>query len=256
MGRAAFLTERPIAHRGFHDAAAGRIENTLSAAAAAMARDFAIECDLQLTRDGEAVVFHDDTLDRLTDATGPLHGKTLAEVRAAAITGTDDPIPTLAELLDLVAGRVPLVIELKRQEKGDPALERRTAALLEAYTGPVAVMSFDPRSVQAMRSLAPALPRGMVADRFDDPGEASLSWGRRMALRHLLHAPSVRPDFIAYGIKALPANAPLLLRHLGLPLLAWTVRTPEDRALASRYADQIIFEGFDPSTDTAPAAPG
>ncbi|MCB1488289.1 MAG: glycerophosphodiester phosphodiesterase [Bauldia sp.] len=256
MGRAAFLTERPIAHRGFHDVAAGRIENTLSAAAAAVARDFAIECDLQLTRDGEAIVFHDDTLDRLTDATGPVHARTLAEVRAAAIAGTADRIPTLAELLDLVAGRVPLVIELKRQAGAEPHLERRTTALLADYPGPVAVMSFDPASVRAMRSLAPALPRGLVADRFDDPGEGELSWTRRMALRHLLHAWDVRPDFIAYGIKALPANAPLLLRHLGLPLLTWTVRTPEERARAARYADQIIFEGFDPATDTVPAESG
>ncbi|MCB1495757.1 MAG: glycerophosphodiester phosphodiesterase [Bauldia sp.] len=253
MGRAAFLTGRPIAHRGFHDAAAGRIENTLSAADAAIARNFAIECDLQLSGDGEAVVFHDDTLDRLTDATGPIHGKPLAELKSATIKGTGDRIPTLAELLGLVAGRVPLVIELKPQAGAEPLLEQRTVELLHPYEGPLAVMSFDPRSVRAMRSLAPALPRGMVADRFDEPGETGLSWGRRMALRHLLHAQAVRPDFIAYDINALPANAPLFLRHLGLPLLTWTVRTPAERALADRYADQIIFEGFDPAMDTAQA---
>lgn len=254
MGRGRFLTERPVAHRGFHDIAAGRVENTLSAAAAAVDRGFAIECDLQLTADGEAVVFHDDTLDRLTDSTGPVRDRSLAEIRAARLSGTDDRIPTLADLLAEIAGSVPLLIELKPQPGGD-ALERRTATILEGYSGPIAVMSFDPRSVRAMRSLAPHLPRGMVADRFDDAESESLSPLRRLALRHLAWAPMVRPDFIAYGVRALPANAPLLLRHLGLPLLTWTVRTPAERATAARYADQIIFEDFDP-TDTASAESG
>ncbi len=253
MARGRFLTERPIAHRGFHDSAAGRIENTLSAAEAAIGRGFAIECDLQFTADGEAVVFHDSSLDRLTSATGPVRERTLAEVKALAIVGTGDRVPTLADLLDVVDGRVPLVIELKPQIGDKPELEQRTASLLSRYHGPVAVMSFDPRSVRAMRFLAPAVPRGLVAERFDGADSRSLSPLRRLALRHLAHTPLVRPDFIAYDVRAHPANAPLLLRRLGLPLLTWTVRTLAERAVASRYADQIIFEGFDPTGDMGPA---
>src|SRR6187397_889121 len=110
----AWLTARPIAHRGYHDRGAGTIENTLSAAAAAIAKRFAIECDLQLTADGEAIVFHDDTLDRLTEAAvGPVRTRTLAELKAMALRDTHDRIPTLAEFLALIDDRVPLVAELK-----------------------------------------------------------------------------------------------------------------------------------------------
>lgn len=241
-----WLTARPVAHRGFHDRAAGRIENTLTAAEAAIARNFAIECDLQLTADENAVVFHDDTLDRLTKETGRVDRKSLAEVKAARLKDTDDRIPTLPELLEAIGGRVPLVVELKSHWNGDRRLERQVARTLGAYQGPLVVMSFDPDSVRAMRSLAPMLPRGLVADRFTDSEYDGLSKPRRFALRHLLNAPLVGAGFIAYDVKSLPATAPLLLRHLGLPLLTWTVRDKADRAIARRHADQMIFEGFDP----------
>lgn len=246
MARHRWLIARPVAHRGYHDRAAGRVENTLSAAAAAVVRGFAVECDVRLSADGEVMVFHDDTLDRLTTGTGPVSAKSLAELRAMSLRDSADRIPTLGDLLATIAGAVPLFIELKSDSDGDRRLAPRVAGILSGYAGRVAVMSFDPATVRAMRSLAPVLPRGMVADRFDDEESRSLSWSRRFALRHLLHAPTVRPDFIAYGVTALPANAPLLLRHLGLPLLTWTVRTPADREVARRYADQIIFEGFEP----------
>ena len=152
--------------------------------------------------------------------------RSLAELKATLLRDTDDRIPSLGELLATVAGAVPLFIELKSDGDGDRRIAPRIAGVLAGYAGRVAVMSFDPETMRAMRSLAPALPRGMVADRFDDEESRSLSWRRRFALRNLLHAPTVRPDFIAYGVAALPANAPLLLRHLGLPLLTWTVRHP------------------------------
>jgi glycerophosphoryl diester phosphodiesterase len=246
MAGPAWLTARPVAHRGFHDAAAGRIENTLSAAEAAIARGFAIECDLQLTADENAVVFHDDTLDRLTDASGRVDRKSLAEVKAARLNGTDDRIPTLAELLETVSGRVPLVVELKSHWNGDRRLERTVARALAADQGPLAVMSFDPESMRAMAGLAPSVPRGLVADRFTDAEYDDLSAGRRFVLRHLLEVARVGAQFVAYDVQALPASAPLFLRHLGWPLLTWTVRAAADRATAARYADQMIFEGFDP----------
>jgi len=246
VARLGWLIARPVAHRGYHDRAAGRVENTLSAAAAAVVRGFAVECDVRLSADGEAIVFHDEMLDRLTTATGAVGARTSAELKATRLRDTDDRIPTLGELLATIAGAVPLFIELKSDGDGDRQLAPRVAGVLAGYAGRVAVMSFDPEMARAMRSPAPALPRGMVADRFDGEDNRPLSSSRRLALRHLLHAPVVRPDFIAYGVSALPAAAPLLLRRLGLPLLTWTVRTPADREIARRYADQIIFEGFDP----------
>jgi glycerophosphoryl diester phosphodiesterase len=243
-----WLTARPIAHRGYHDRAAGRIENTYSAFAAAIERSFAIECDLRLTSDEEVIVFHDETLDRLTDGGGQPERLPLSTIRALNINGTSDRIPTLRDLLEQVAGRVPLVVELKSLWTGDRRLERVVADTLADYAGPVAVMSFDPASMRAMRAYLPHLPRGMLADRFDEAsGWEKLPALYRFAYRNLLLAPWVAPQFLAYDVKALPANAPLLIRHaFGLPLLTWTVRTVEERALAKRWADQIIFETFDP----------
>ena len=247
MSELDWLTARPIAHRGYHDRSAGRIENTLPAAEAAIAHNFAIECDLQPTADGRIVVFHDDELDRLTDASGPVTTRTLANLRAVRLRDSDAGIPTLEELLDLVDGRVPLIIELKSLWDGNRRLEQAVAPILADYTGPAAVMSFDPGSMVAMRRLAPSLPRGLTADAFaNGPDWGHLSWPARFALRHLLAAATVWPHFVSFGIDDLPASAPLMARHLGIPLICWTIRTPADREKARLYTDQITFEGFDP----------
>jgi glycerophosphoryl diester phosphodiesterase len=247
MAAPEWLTARPIAHRGYHDVARGRIENTLAAAEAAIARGFPIECDLQQTSDDRVVVFHDDTLDRLTTSSGPVERKPLAELRAATFRDGDAKIPTLEELLDLVDGRVPLAIELKSRFRGDRRLEAAAAAILADYSGPAVVMSFDPASMSAMRHLAPALPRGMLADRFRAQDWPMLSAAQRWTYATFAMAPAVQPSFVSYDVRALPASSPLALRHFfGLPLLTWTVRTARDRATAKAWADQIIFEGFDP----------
>ena len=155
MAAPVWLTAQPIAHRGCHDAAAGRLENTLAAAEAAMTRGFAIECDLQLTADAEAVVFHDDTLDRLTDLAGPVIRQPLAALRKARLKGSDAHFPTLEELLDLVDGRVPLIIEIKTDRMTDTApLCLAVRRVLEGYRGPVAVMGFNDDPVVAGRGSA------------------------------------------------------------------------------------------------------
>jgi glycerophosphoryl diester phosphodiesterase len=242
-----WLVRRPIAHRGYHDRAAGRIENTLAAAEAAIERDFAIECDLQVTTDGHPVVFHDDRLERLTDGKGPIRALSLTEVRSLALHGTAERIPTLAELLETTAGRVPLVIEMKSPWNGDRRLEQAAAPLLGGYRGPAAVMSFDPDSMRAMRELLPAMPRGLTADAFrPDPEMPPFTAWQRFRLRNLLAAPAVKASFVSYGISDLPALAPALIRRLGLRLITWTIRTPAELAKAKRYAEQITFEGFDP----------
>ncbi len=251
MSEFGWLTARPIAHRGYHDRSAGRIENTLPAAEAAIARDFAIECDLQPTADGRVVVFHDDVLDRLTEATGPVGARTLAELRAVRLRDSDAGIPTLEELLDVVDGRVPLIIELKSQWTGDRRLEKAVAPILTDYSGPAAVMSFDPMSMVAMRRLAPALPRGMIGYDFPPgPDEGNQPWPKRFALRHLFAAALVWPHFVSFGIDALPASAPLMLRHVGVPLICWTIRDAAAWEKARAYTDQITFEGFDPDAGT------
>lgn len=242
-----WLVRRPIAHRGYHRRGAGRVENTLAAARAAMAHDFAIECDLQVTSDGHAVVFHDDHLERLTDGRGPIRALSLAEVRRLTLRDAGEPIPTLAELLDTVAGRVPLVIEMKSPWNGDRRLERAAAPLLAAYRGPAAVMSFDPDSMRAMRGLLPSMPRGLTADAFrPDPEMPAFDAWQRYRLSHLLAATEVGASFVSYGISDLPALAPALALARGLRLITWTIRTRAELAKARRWTEQITFEGFDP----------
>ena len=243
-----WLTAHPIAHRGLHDAAAGVIENTASAFSSAIAGCYGIETDLQISADGEAMVHHDDALGRLTEGHGRLAEMSAAAIKAVRFKASGDRILALGELCDLVAGRTTLVIELKSRFDGDLRLVRRTADVLASYTGPVAVMSFDPALVEALRTTAPSLTRGIVAERHYTHHEwdrLPSSEKRRMA--YLLHAARTRPQFVAYGVKDLPAVAPLVARWVfGLPLLTWTVRSDGDRQCAGRWADQMIFEGIRP----------
>jgi glycerophosphoryl diester phosphodiesterase len=238
-----WLTARPIAHRGLHDASAGRIENTATAFSAAIAAGYGIECDLQVSADGEAMVYHDDALGRLTEGSAPLSELSADAIGKVRFKQSADRILTLHELCDVVAGRVTLLLELKSRFDGDLRLAARAAAVLAGYAGPVAVMSFDPQLVAALRRLAPALARGLTAQASHD--DLPARYARPMA--RFLHVIRARPQFIAYRVADLPAPAPRVLRRLfGLPLLAWTVRTPEERARAAAYADQVIFEGWRP----------
>jgi glycerophosphoryl diester phosphodiesterase len=234
-----WLIARPVAHRGLHDAASGVIENTPSAFTAAVANNYAIECDLQISADGEAMVYHDDALGRLTEGSGRLDQMSGAELKRVPFRSTSDRMLTVGELCDLVAGRVSLVIELKSRFDGDRRVAARAAEVLSAYTGPAVVMSFDPSQMTAAASAAPDLPRGIVAERR--------SANPRHALAYAGEVLRAQIDFIAYSIKDLPATLPTMGRKLlGMPLLTWTVRSAEDRARAVRYADQMIFEGFRP----------
>jgi len=243
-----WLTARPIAHRGLHDAKAGIVENSASAFAAAVAGNYAIECDLQLSADGEAMVHHDDMLGRLNEGSALLDAMPAAELRRVRYRGSGDRIITLGDLCDLVGGRVTLVIEVKSRFDGDQRLVARAAEVLARYAGPAALMSFDPDQIATLRTLAPAIVRGIVAERR----YAHHDWGTlpartRHALSYFTHALDSRPQFIAYSVKDLPAPVPWVAHSLfRVPILTWTVRTAEDRACAQRYAEQMIFEGFRP----------
>ncbi|HZP75744.1 MAG TPA: glycerophosphodiester phosphodiesterase family protein [Pseudolabrys sp.] len=243
-----WLTARPIAHRGLHDAATGAIENTPSAMCAAIAAGYGMEVDLQISADGEAMLHHDDELGRLTDGTGVLAQMTAAAIKVVPYKDSSDHIITLGELCDLVGGRATLLIELKSHLDGDLRLVKRAAEVLASYTGPVAVMSFDPVQIEALRAMAPRITRGITAERwYDDHEWDPLTPSQKRSMAYFLHAPRTRPQFVAYGVRDLPAVVPLIARSLfGCRLLTWTVRTADDRRTAARYADQIIFEGFRP----------
>ena len=239
-----WLTARPIAHRGLHDASAGVIENTPSAFRAAVTAGYGIECDVQISADGEAMVHHDDALGRLTDGVGRLDTMTAEALQRVAFRSSADRMQTLGQLCDLVAGRSTLVIELKGSFAGDTRLAARTAAVLAGYRGPIAAMSFDPGLMAALRKLAPALALGLVGMRRNAGAPVS---ARMPALRYLRQAVAARLQFLAYRVVDLTSAPPLLARHvLRWPVLTWTVRSPEERARAAAYADQMIFEGFRP----------
>ena len=206
-------------------------ENSRTAFAAAIAAGHGIELDVRLSRDGFAVVFHNADLERLTDALGPLAARTRTELAGLRLGGTDDRIETLRDTLAFVAGRAPLLIEVKTDDlphvAGRAALSVRHA--LEGYGGPAAVMSFDPRVPAWFAAHAPDFPRGLVVG------------GRAPFLKSLLGFRRARPHFLAHDVRSLPSSLASRARHRGLPILAWTVRS-ETQAHAQAHADQLIFE--------------
>ncbi|WP_342642213.1 glycerophosphodiester phosphodiesterase family protein [Rhodoligotrophos ferricapiens] len=242
-----WLTARPFAHRGLHDRARGIIENTASAVATAIEHGYAIEVDLQRTGDGEAVVFHDAILERLTNGEGAVAAHSLRQLQQLSITGSRDRIQSLDELLDQVQGRAALVLELKSLWDGCGPLEQRVARALSGYRGPVAVMSFDPDSVAALAHYGPRLVRGFTCSIDGEVTDGEhLSAARRRAVSTPAILEQLAPDFIAHQVRSLPSPLSRWARRHGRPVLTWTVRSASDRRQASLFADQMIFEGFTP----------
>jgi glycerophosphoryl diester phosphodiesterase len=248
-----WLVSRPIAHRGLHDKGAGVIENSLSAARAAVAAGYAIECDLQLSADGEAVVFHDDDLHRLTGAAGRVGDRTARELSGLMLKGAKEGVPLFKDLLEEIQGRVPLVVELKTEFDGDLALPRRAAELLAGYTGPVAVESFDPDPIAFLREQRVSLDiegvsLGLVAQAtYAESDWPELSAARRQELTQWLHFSRSRPEFLSFNVEDLPHVAAVLFREgLNLPVTAWTVRGADQAEATGKWIDQIVFEGFRP----------
>ncbi len=243
-----WLVARPIAHRGLHGLPSGAIENSLSAASAALLQGYAIECDVQVTADGDAVVFHDDTLDRLTARTGAVARMTAETLTGIALIGSTEKVAPFAALLALVAGRVPLICEIKSRFDGDLRLADRVAETLSGYPGPVAVKSFDPAVLARLRALNLPRPIGIVAEAgFEGPEWRHLTPQTRRGLANVLHFSATRPDFLSFKAADLPHAVPTLFRAgLGLPVMAWTVRSEDARRSAESWADGFIFEGFLP----------
>ena len=243
-----WLVRQPIAHRGLHDRGAGAVENSTSAARAALSRNYAIECDVQLTADVDAVVFHDFALDRLTRESGPVAALRADRLESFGLVGSSDRIPTFSAFLATIGGQVPLVCEIKSRFDGDLRLADRVADLAADYSGPLAIKSFDPTVIIHLRSRRWARPLGIVAEAaYDDPEWSALAPHLKRDLSQFLHFGDTRPDFLSYHVGDLPHAVPYLCRiAIGIPVLAWTVRTPEQRQRAATWADQMVFEGFVP----------
>lgn len=250
----AFLT-RPVAHRALHDAAAGRPENSRAAVRAAVAAGYGIEIDLQASADGVAMVFHDDTLSRLTEHAGWLAERTAAELGAILLRHGDEGIPTFAEVLEIVGGRVPLLVELKDESGGaaarTQAIARAAAAALEGYAGPVAIMSFNPAAVAAFGALRPDLPRGIVTCSYDPEEWDSLTPERCAELRAIPDYDPVGASFLSHQRSDLGRARVAELKAQGARVLTWTVRSPEEEAEARRIAENITFEAYLPAIPEA-----
>ena len=244
MAKLSWLTRRPIAHRGLHDLNRKVWENTLSAFRRAADRNFAIECDVHLSSDRVPVVIHDSDLKRLTGADGFVWQRTAAELQALKVGGTKDHVPRLSELLDLVRGKVPLVIELKGIAGHDDGLVEAVAAALKGYKGKVAVMSFDHWLIRDFKKYMPDLPAGLTAY----GRENQLIESHFAMLAHGL-------DFTSYAAGDLPNPFVSFVRdRLKMPVITWTIRDKPAVELTFRYADQMTFEGFDPDKEAARTA--
>jgi glycerophosphoryl diester phosphodiesterase len=243
---AAFVRS-PIAHRALHDRARRRIENSASAIRAARAAGYGIEIDLQLSSDGVAMVFHDEVLGRLTGEAGPLNARSAAELGRIKLAGSDDTIPTFAQVLSLIGGAVPLLVEIKDQtltmSQTDGRLEQATARDLQSYSGEVALMSFNPHSVAHMAGLCPMRPRGLTTSAYGDDW-APLSTATCDILREIPDYDRTHSSFISHEAQDLTRPRVAELKAQGAAILCWTIRSPEAEAEAREIAHNITFEGY------------
>lgn len=244
---AAFV--KPIAHRGLHDLKRGVVENAANAFERGLAKGYGVECDLQPSSDGTPMVFHDDTIDRLMDGSGRVDRLSVPALQKFTYKASGERMLTFAEFLELCNGRGPLLVEVKSGwKKPKTGFLENIASIAKRYKGPLALMSFDPRVMAALAELAPHIPRGIVAGKYEGKGWwlDEIGADRALRLTHLLESGPAAPSFYAYHVKSLPTPVTRYVREVaGLPLFTWTVRTPADRKVATQWADAPIFEGFE-----------
>lgn len=240
----------PLAHRGLHNAPQGCIENSPSAFAAAISAGYGIELDVQRSADDVPVVFHDDDMDRLTDAAGAFRDHSSATLARTVLRGSTDTIPTLQEVLKLVAGQVPLLVEIKENwntmKDTDGVLEKAIAEALADYRGPVAVMAFNPHCVAHMARLAPDVPRGLTTEAYDPVQNAPIPAEVCARLREIPDYDRTESSFISHQAADLGRPRVAELKAQGAKVLCWTIRSPEEEAAARRIADNVTFEGYLP----------
>lgn len=230
----------PIAHRGLHGD--GAPENSVDAVERAIEAGYAIEIDVRLSSDGVPVVFHDEDLERLTGRSASVHELEYKHLDELRLEDTPNRIPRLETVLEVVDGRVPVLVELKNWEMPGP-LEQSVHDKLRGYDGPFAVQSFNPRSMAWFRRHEPDWLRGQVASTFEG---VQLQAAQKFLLKRLLVTPISQPDFVAYEHSVLPYWPVTMHRQLGLPILAWTVRSPEEHERVQEHVDNVIFEGYHP----------
>lgn len=238
-----WLRERPLAHRGAHDATAKRPENSLAAFEEAVRMGNPIELDVQMSKDGGLFVFHDEHLGRMTGIDAMIWDLTTEELNALRLTGTHEKIPELHEVFDLVRGRVPILVEIKNI-RNKREVDRRILSAIKKYTGPIAVESFNVLSIALFRRKAPHITRGILIADFKEVKVAGFmkSFLVHVVLHHSLIAWIAHPHFVAYEIDMLPCLASRITHWRKKPVLSWTIRTPHEKKLARLYSDNYMFE--------------
>ena len=232
------------AHRGLHDE--NKAENSMSAFAAAKEKGFGIELDVRLSKDGELVVFHDETLTRVVGIEGKVIDYTADELAKMSLLGTADGVPTLRQVLDLIDGAVPLLIEIK-MGNGESGIAEKFIEVIEGYKGDYIVESFNPIALKIVRRERPDILRGILsAEYMKDPkygGKLIYRLGQHLALNFLM-----RPDFIAYDKKGYTVFGLRFIRRVfGTPLITWTIKSQEEENEAISHGfDTVIFENYIP----------
>jgi glycerophosphoryl diester phosphodiesterase len=237
---------RAFAHRGLHDASVA--ENSMAAFRAAIDAGYGIELDIQPSRDGIPMVFHDYDLGRLTGFSGPIAQRSAAELGDIELSGGGGTIPTLAAVLELVAGHTPLLIEIKDQDGALGTdvgpLEMAVCKLLGDYDGDVALMSFNPNSVAACQTYAPNTPRGITTCPYPAEDWPTVPETVRQAQRAIPDFDRVGACFISHQYDDLDSGAVAALKSRGVPVFCWTIRSPAMETPARKIADNITFEGY------------
>lgn len=243
--------DAPIAHRGLHDAKQGIIENSMGAVQAAVREGYAIEIDVQPASDMTPMVFHDYLLDRLTGHTGAIRETSIDKLLSMRLTGSNDTIPTLAQVLAEIDGRVPLLVEIKDQDMrlgpNVGPFQDSVSKLLNAYSGPAAIMSFSPDTMARVKKVSLDVPIGLVTDPFNEENWPNVSETRRKELKQIEDADSLNLDFISHQQTDL--NSPIVkrIKDGGLSVFCWTIRSAEEEARARQIADNVTFEGYTPA---------
>lgn len=241
MNNVDFLKNRIIAHRGYHDISKNIPENSIASYKRAIEYGYAIEIDLHLLKDGNIVSMHDDYPERMTGNSKKIVDCTYDEIKDLKLLGTEEHIPLLKEILDLVNGRVPLLIEYKYDNKVG-LLEEKSMELLKNYKGEYAIQSFNPKSVKWFKDNYKDIPRGQLASSF---ANEKMCFIKKLILKNVLLFSYNKPDFVSYAIKDLPNSRIEKLRKKGICIFGWTIRDKEAFDFAKKYCDSSVCEYMD-----------
>ena len=235
-----FIKQNLIAHRGLHNIKNGIPENSMAAFKKAIEKNYLIELDIHILKDNSVIVFHDDNLERMIGIKKELKHLTYNEIKDYKLLNTNEHIPLLQDVLNLIDGKVPLIIEYKFDVLSG-RLEKESMKILNNYNGKFVVKSFNPTSVYWFKKHYPNIPRGQLSSDFKDE---KWDFRKKVIIKNMLFNFITKPDFISYDINALP-NKKIEKIRLNKPVICRTIKTKEQLKKAKKYCDNYICENFE-----------